>query len=104
MTVQGLGRVDSDGGLSGYLGSSGGSGGSVLITTHILEGGGTIAANGGTGSTYSTFLGGSGSGGRIAVYFDDMSSYLGAISAFGGSTDPMGGPGTIYLHNRNTSR
>ena len=41
----------------------GGSGGSVLLSTHTLEGYGTIAANGGQ----SSYAGGS--GGRIAVYF-----------------------------------
>ena len=85
--------------VSGSVGlgsnSGGGSGGSILIRTHALEGSGVIAVNGGAGNGD----GGGGSGGRMAVYWQDREWWYGALTAFGGSSSQggNGGAGTVYL-------
>jgi hypothetical protein len=72
-----------------------------------LEGSGQIHANGGTNITESSGAGGG--GGRVAVYFDDMSAFTGAIQARGGLARPdlaplnRGGAGTVYLKNNGAS-
>ncbi|QOC21587.1 fibronectin type III domain-containing protein [Wenzhouxiangella sp. AB-CW3] len=77
------------------------SGGSVWIETGVLSGAGDISARGGARQSGSWFLGGS--GGRIAIYYEDASGFdLGSqVSARGGKTqdedDPSGAAGTIYL-------
>ncbi|MDD5643966.1 MAG: Ig-like domain-containing protein [bacterium] len=76
---------------------SGGAGGSIWIITDTLAGSGTIRANGGYGGYYS----GSGSGGRVAVYYT-TDSFSGDITAYGGKNSSVysatytGGAGTIY--------
>ena len=69
----------------------GGSGGSILITTKVLEGSGKITVNGGTGAT------GGGSGGRLAIHWHDREWWFGQLQAFGGSSAKNAGAGTIYL-------
>jgi RHS repeat-associated protein len=71
--------------------SGGGSGGSIYIIANIISGTGMITANGGGSS------GGSGGGGRIAVYYD-TNTFVGTISAYGGTTGQVGGAGTIYIN------
>lgn len=81
------------------LGSGGGSGGSVWITTNHFKGHGTISARGGQGNTYASALGGSGAGGRIAVHMRKEDEYRGTYSALGGlgSASRHGGSGTVYV-------
>lgn len=73
----------------------GGSGGSVYLNTDTLTGTGSIQANGfnlvdGSGHYYIDIY--AGGGGRIAIYYHDMSGFEKAnITAFGY------GAGTIYL-------
>lgn len=50
-------------------GSGGGSGGSIWIHTHRINGYGMISSAGGDGSKNGDASGGGGGGGRIAVYF-----------------------------------
>jgi uncharacterized repeat protein (TIGR01451 family) len=62
-------------------GETGGSGGSIYITAHSLEGSGKLAANGGN---FIYQYAGGGGGGRIAVYFVG-STYSGSSEVQGGS-------------------
>jgi hypothetical protein len=88
-------------GGAGYGGGYGGgsAGGSVWITTENLTGSGVISADGGNGD--DALRSGSGSGGRIALYYTDKSGYSGSISAYGGTVGSKqmqrGSAGTIYL-------
>jgi hypothetical protein len=77
--------------------TAGGSGGSIYVRTGILEGAGSIRANGG-GCCYRV---GPGGGGRIATY-GDRNSFTGNIESLGGENPCYGGvyvgqDGTIYL-------
>ena len=85
-------------GQDGHQGSSGGSGGSILISANSLEGNGLLFANGGAGTDYAAFTGGSGGGGRIAVHYN-VSSFTGTTAAKGGQNTFSGGAGTIYWQN-----
>ncbi|MCX7702595.1 MAG: hypothetical protein N2234_00610 [Planctomycetota bacterium] len=71
------GSVTSDG-ANANNGGGGGAGGSILVDCDILTGTGYFRANGGnaTGSP----LGGGGAGGRIAIYYNNDSSYAGRAS------------------------
>jgi hypothetical protein len=88
-------------GGAGYGGGYGGgsAGGSVWITTENLTGSGLISVNGGNGDDAPRT--GSGSGGRIALYYTEKSGYTGSMTAYGGTvgdTQPQrGSAGTIYL-------
>jgi hypothetical protein len=89
--VYGLITADSLTNRNGFDG--GGSGGSVHIVAGVLEGNGAIRANGGPGRS-------AGGGGRVAIYYDEMSGYSGVLSARGGLGDDAagnGGAGTVYL-------
>ena len=57
------------------------SGGSIYVTTNNLAGDGSFHANGGSGSAY--YYTGAGSGGRVAIYYQN-SSYRGTAEALGG--------------------
>lgn len=71
----------------------GGSGGSILITTGMFEGSGSLQANGGAGGVNG---GGGGSGGRIAIHYD-QSTFTGTTTAFGGDSPiEAGAAGTIF--------
>ncbi|MBN2450843.1 MAG: hypothetical protein JXR77_10670, partial [Lentisphaeria bacterium] len=76
--------------------SGGGAGGSIRLDLGTLAGTGIIEANGGS---YGS--GGAG-GGRVAVYYDDMSAFAPAnVHAWGGLPDwGAGAPGTVYLKDR----
>lgn len=80
-------------------GASGGSGGSILIFTEQWKGNGTIASNGGSIVSRSS-TGSGGSGGRVAIYFSNKTSFGGAVTAFGGRGARSGGPGTILASTR----
>jgi len=77
--------------------TAGGSGGSVYIRSYVLEGAGSIRANGGG----TCFYAGAGGGGRVAIY-GDRTSFNGIIESLGGE-NPIGSEvyagedGTIYL-------
>ncbi|WHI48482.1 Ig-like domain-containing protein [Microbulbifer sp. VAAF005] len=85
------------------VGVGGGSGGSIWIETNALIGdsGSAISANGGEGNEAA-----SGSGGRIAIYYQDISGIdtTKQIAAFGGldtgNASGLGGPGTVYLSSQ----
>ena len=65
------GLIDVSGSGGAHPGSSGGSGGSILLKSKSLKGKGTVTADGGGGE--SSKYGGGGSGGRIALYSDTFS-------------------------------
>jgi hypothetical protein len=93
-----LGNISLEGNISANgtrglsTGSGGGAGGSIVLTAHALTGTGIISANGGAGNGF----GGGGGGGRIAIGCV-TNSFAGAMTAFGGTSTPAGGAGTIYV-------
>jgi len=91
------GTIRADGG-SGQTGG-GGSGGAIKIVAGGVTGSGTITARGGLGSTPGTSGGIScGGGGRIAIYFDEMTLPADNISAASAEYEWVtGSAGTIYL-------
>lgn len=85
-------------GGSGTLGS--GSGGSIWIIADIILGGGSITSDGGGYANYGFPSGG---GGRIAVEYNDISSFAGSIHAYPGDgrrTNQEGSAGTVFLKDR----
>jgi hypothetical protein len=96
------GSIKADGGNGGGWADPAGSGGGILINTGILEGSGSISANGGNGYVN----GGSGGGGRIAIYYENISNFnIDNIKAIGG-TGGLGtaAVGTIYLKDKTTNK
>ncbi len=98
-TIQLDGSIVANGG-DGSIFAGGGSGGGIRIDAGTLAGTGFIRANGGRGGTTTTgnpvFPGGG--GGRVAIFYQDLSGFnVGNISAFGGGSRSFGGAGTIYL-------
>ncbi|PKO16677.1 MAG: hypothetical protein CVU39_07585 [Chloroflexi bacterium HGW-Chloroflexi-10] len=87
---------------NGFYGSGSGSGGSVFITSDVLNGSGKIMADGG----YSdTSYGDPGSGGRVALKYNSSIGYTGQIEAYGYNESVYtisSGPGTIYIENTGT--
>jgi hypothetical protein len=88
-----------------------GTGGSVLITTATISGGGTISANGGktiwSGQCYATS-----GGGRVAVYLTQGGAGFSGLTvtpqAFGGNNSGdnvacQGAAGTVYLDSTDNS-
>lgn len=73
--------------------SGGASGGSVLLRAGTLSGHGEIVADGGGGLGASA----GGSGGRIALYITDKSSFKGTVTTFGGCGSACGAAGTIFI-------
>ena len=63
------GTVSANGGDFESPRAGGGSGGSVLIHTHVVDGDGSIQVGGGAGYSGSSHDGGGGGGGRLAVYY-----------------------------------
>ncbi len=87
------GSIRAQGGNGGRYGG-GGSGGSVWINTGSLTGTGSITARGGNGGAES----GGGGGGRVAVYYQQSSSFdLASILALGGSGLSAGSPGSVVV-------
>ncbi|MEW6535601.1 MAG: CARDB domain-containing protein [Candidatus Auribacterota bacterium] len=98
------GTIKSNG-ENGGLYAGGGTGGSIRVITDTLAGTGEIQANGGARySASSSYRGGGGSGGRIAVYTtagNSMSSSL--LKAYGAEGYHMyGASGTVYINNNGT--
>ncbi len=82
---------------NGVQNNTSGSGGSILLDTGTLSGTGSIAAGGTWGGNYTS----SGGGGRVAVYYDDLSGFDAtkiAAPAGPNSNGPNGGSlGTVFL-------
>jgi hypothetical protein len=90
--------VSANGG-AGSNGRGCGSGGSVKIKANTMSGSGLITADGGSSTAF-----GAGGGGRVAIYYEDMSQFTSAnIHAYGGKGNTgttvayNAGAGTIYL-------
>jgi len=84
------GIISANAGIAGARG--GGSGGGIAIYTPILSGDGLIMAIG----SYSTFAGGVGAGGRIAMGVCDMDFDSALVEVNPGDLDYLAGYGTIY--------
>lgn len=97
-TVEAAGAIGFN--YNGWCGNGqgGGAGGSILLECATLAGASTgkISVRGGD-CTHAN--GGSGAGGRIAVYYDST-TYAGSFVTSGGSVGAVGGGGTLYLKNR----
>ncbi len=81
-----------------YYNRASGSGGSIWAQVETLKGKGTIRADGG-----EAYLdGGSGGGGRVAVYYTTASNFdLELVTAHGGTAGSgVGAVGTVYLKPR----
>jgi hypothetical protein len=76
----------------GQQGVGGGSGGSIYIVAQVWSGSGAISANGGPGMQYGGGSAGGGGGGRIAVYYQ-TNTFMGTLSAIGGTGTFSGQPG-----------
>ena len=63
------GTISANGGDFESPRSGGGSGGSILIHTHVVDGDGSIQVGGGGGNSEPSHGGGGGAGGRLAVYY-----------------------------------
>ncbi|MEA3453052.1 MAG: lamin tail domain-containing protein [Patescibacteria group bacterium] len=76
--------------------TAGGEGGSIQISTNILQGHGNIFADGGDGGRNLL----SGRGGQIAIYYQDKQGFNGLVHAFGGEKGgSYASPGTVYFEN-----
>jgi hypothetical protein len=86
------GNLTAHGGTGNGYQAGSGSGGSIFLTTASLSGSGALGANGGA---YEV----GGGGGRIAVYYHDISTYgISHIQTFGGTGNyRTGGSGSIFL-------
>ncbi|MDH3892846.1 MAG: hypothetical protein OEV49_17425, partial [candidate division Zixibacteria bacterium] len=92
-TIQADGTTQGDA-CAGGGGAGGGSGGGVRIACGTLTGPGSIYARGGNGRNQYPTAGG---GGRVAVYYSDISGFDQThIYVRGGATRP-GSAGTIYF-------
>ena len=76
-----------------HLDPGAGSGGSVWIEAQSINGSGLISSNGGVGEA----SGGGGAGGRIAIYYENLSFEPDNITARGGVGWNSGGAGTIFI-------
>lgn len=88
---------------NGGDGSTGGSGGGIRLDVGTLTGGGSISAAGGNPTAFWEYA--AGGGGRIAIYYRDVTHFDldNSVSAPSGISRPTtnprigGGPGTVYL-------
>ena len=90
-TIDGVVRADGGNGEDRDGAKPAGSGGSILLNVGTLAGTGRITANGGLGGVvcyYGCRFGGSGGGGRVAIYgWESRSFPTDHISAAGGERD-----------------
>lgn len=95
------GRISANGvsAAPGYGGC--GSGGSIWLNVNTLQGRGVVTANG--GSSPAECDGGSGGGGRVAIYYTNAPAFIfpGQVFALGGGpticpSRIWGGAGTVY--------
>ncbi len=91
------GSLSANGMCGDGAGAGGGSGGSIFVNVTHLIGGGTITANGGDSLFSADSVGGTGAGGRVAVYTSRKvpGSWTGSATAYGGKfrpahSDPIG--------------
>ena len=98
------GSILANGEGGGCCDAGGGSGGGIRIDVGTLTGGGQIRANGQDGKDRANTGGGGGGGGRIAVYFQNMTGFnASSISALGGpgkGGQPNGQNGTVQLQQQ----
>ncbi|EGD81850.1 hypothetical protein PTSG_11389, partial [Salpingoeca rosetta] len=99
LTLDGVLDVRGESPSSGSLAGAG-SGGSVWVQTQLLYGDedGVLDVRGGTAAASSA---GSGSGGRVALFFDET-QFRGSMNTHGGSGTSPGGPGSAYLRHQRT--
>jgi hypothetical protein len=71
-----------------------GSGGGIFVDCKAFAGSGVLKANGGSSARNSTDFGGSGGGGRIAVWFKSINNWSGTAQANGGVGVYAGNIGT----------
>lgn len=71
----------------------GASGGSILVHAGTLSGHGEVLSNGGEGLSNSA----GGSGGRIALYITDRTSFKGVLTTYGGCGTTCAAAGTIFI-------
>ncbi len=98
------GTLSNNGSISSDGAGQRSSGGSIYVTTNILEGSGTFTANGANTSYPYQYAGG---GGRIAVYYN-TSTYTGAVQVRAGvyciyGCNPAGGAGTAIFVDTTTN-
>ena len=101
------GRVQANGEPGSAVNpSGGGAGGSIVIRALNFDGEGYVTVNGGSGSSSIRPYGGSGAGGRIAVYYNGNYTFIGSYQSHGGTSQAeRGGAGTVYIqNNRNASQ
>ena len=95
------GSILANGEGGGCCDAGGGSGGGIRIDVGTLSGTGQIRANGQDGKDRANTGGGGGGGGRIAIYFQNMTAFNAAsISALGGpgkGGQPNGQNGTVQI-------
>ena len=98
-------RARGGGGISGSRDRSGGAGGSVLLDVGIFEGIGFVDASGGaSAASFNNERTGSGGGGRVAIYADQLIDFdpvaqvqvRGGARIFG-SVQGYAAPGTLYV-------
>jgi hypothetical protein len=95
------GTIAADGLYASQIGSGAGAGGSIRLDAATIGGAGSVHANGASGTT-ANFAGG---GGRVALYYQNLSIPRANVAASGGdlNTNFGGGAGTIYLSQSNAS-
>jgi len=94
------GSISADGNPSSCHHGGSGAGGSINITTGSITGSQQITANGGTTAYTSTYQGGDGGGGRVAIYYtEDNLVFSGTTSANTGVGDNPGKAGIVFLNN-----
>jgi hypothetical protein len=98
LTIDGTINADGQGAnVSGINDdSAGGSGGSIWLTADAFNGAGSISADGGTFA--GSNAGGTGGGGRIALYYNTR-LYSGTVTVNSPAGTHQGGVGTIYEPN-----
>lgn len=97
--VDGMIRANGADGRNEERGQPAGSGGGVLLNAAMLSGSGSISADGGRNGVvcyYGCRFGGSGGGGRVAIYSNGGGGLVPAqVTVAGGSGDVPGTVGTI---------
>ncbi|MDX9703080.1 MAG: CARDB domain-containing protein [Candidatus Auribacterota bacterium] len=100
-TINGTVKADGEKAptTANYRSGGGGAAGSIKLTADVLDGSGSIQANGGAYFGVNCY-GGGGGGGRIAVYTAASNSFSGSYLAQGGQGYyGYAAPGTIYINN-----
>lgn len=97
--IDGAVRANGADGWNGEEVQPGGSGGGILLDVGTLSGSGTISANGGRNGIvcyYGCRTGGSGGGGRVAIYARESDTFdRQRVVANGGNGEEPGRPGSV---------